>query len=289
MPHADPSRPRLPARDPLGHKGTFGTVCVVGGCVGGGGPTMVGGPALAAIAALRVGAGLAKLAMPPWLLPAALVIAPSATGLPISDAGSVECDAFVVGPALGQRDGLVELLAPVLAGDTPVVIDADALNLIASDPGGLSIEAPAVLTPHVGEFRKLAQALRVGAPEPTDDPAAAASALAQASGRVVVLKSSTTVVAHADRAWTHNAANPALATGGAGDVLAGVIAGLIAQFGEHRAEEGVPTLPLFDLACLGVAAHARAGAAWRDDHRADAGMLATDLLDELPGAIASMR
>lgn len=281
---------RLPGRDRRGHKGTFGTVCIVGGCSAElGGPVMIGGPALAALASLRTGAGLARLAMPVDLLAAALTIAPSATGVPITHLASVEADAFVIGPGLGRARGIASQIRGPLAGEAPVVLDADALNLIADDPGSLEVDAPAILTPHIGEFRRLAGALGVASPDPAEDPAGAARALAGSTGRVVVLKSSVTAVADGERAWIHDDPNPVLATAGTGDVLAGILGGLIAQFGDHRAGEVAETRSLFELACLGVCIHARAARAWSDRAQADAGMLAGELLDHVPGAVNALR
>ncbi len=312
--------PSIPKRDPRGHKGTFGTVAVLGGAAhrageDGPGSVMVGGPAFAALAALRSGCGLARLAMPEPVLAAALGLAPSATGLALAVAHDGDLVAhlaaaaidgliddarcLVIGPGLGVSPGAeAAVLRAVLQQTAAVVVDADGLNNLAAVPGfQLELRASAVLTPHVGEFRRLAAALGV-----TEDPVAEASrqraclAVAQKLGCVVVLKSSATVVSDGIDVWTHDAANAALATAGSGDVLAGLIGGLIAQFfrpelasidPEKRA--GAGALSLFDCARVGVAAHSRAGSNWCRRTGATGGLLALDLIEELPMVIEGMR
>lgn len=314
---------RLPARDPMGHKGTFGTVVVVGGCAHAAadgvsseadGVRMVGGPALCALGALRAGAGLARLLMPEPVLNAGLVIAPSATGVALAveaggrvishraaralDDALTGAHAVAIGPGLGVGDaeGALSLRA-VSQEEVPVVVDADALNNLARVPElWRDFRAQAVLTPHPGEFARLASSLGIGV-DGKADPDVAAAALAQRLGCVVVLKGARTAVSDGQRVWAHNAANPALATGGSGDVLAGVIAGLLAQHykrpivaGERSVtSERMGGLGLFDAACAGVAAHAEAARVWAERHRTTGGMLATDLLEELPEVIERMR
>ncbi len=286
--------PALPARDPRGHKGTFGTVAVFGGrCAGG--QRMIGAPCLTALAALRAGAGLAKLALPEPIINAALVITPSATGtpLPVDSAGEIapseaarilseaseSSNALVVGPGLGVSAQTRALaLQAVVQEECPVVLDADAINALAQHPElQRDVRASVVLTPHPGEFARLASALGLdGAPSAEN-----AQRLGAFLGVIVVLKGATTVVADAVNVWEHAGDLPQLATGGTGDVLAGTIAGLIAQ---HAKEIG-----LFACACHGVAAHAEAAREWGEAYTATGGMLAAELLDALPGAIEARR
>lgn len=297
--------PPLPDRPREGHKGTFGTVIVLGGqCAG---PrVMVGGPALAALAALRVGAGLSVLAVPRPIVAAALAIAPTATGLALPvdkdgrldpsgvaemlDAHAASAGCLAIGPGLGDDGPQQQIVARLAArDDVPMVLDADALNALSRlRQFDRDLRAPAVITPHPGEFRRLADALRLDADpiDPRRRPDAAA-ALARRLGCVVVLKGAGTVVSDGHATWTCAAGNPVLATGGSGDVLTGVIAGLIAQYarGGHGA---AAAMSLYDAARLGVQLHALAADRWRD-RAGDRGMLATDLLDEIPGAIAAMR
>lgn len=302
----DTNPPPVPARDPKAHKGVFGTVAVVGGRVHGG-SHMLGGPAFSALGALRSGCGLARLALPAPLLDAGLALAPSATGaaLAVDGRGEIiphlaaetidrlleECSCVAIGPGLGLGEGPRSMTLRLVAqADVPVVIDADALNNLSEIPDAhLDFHAPAILTPHPGEFNRLAGALGVGGDpiDPARRPDAAAR-LARRLGCVVVLKGAGTVVSDGMRAWVSPHANPALATAGTGDVLTGVIAGLVAQLFRpaHARPAGVS---LYDCARLGVLAHARAADRWTARAGASGGMLATDLLDQTPGAVESLR
>lgn len=305
--------PKLPRRPKDGHKGTFGTVCVVGGQAQ---PprVMLGGPAFTAEAALRVGAGLAVLAVPAPLLIAALEVVPSATGLslPVNDQGELRpsdvaelLDQYLysfrclaVGPGLGAEVPQQQIVVRLAAqSEVPMVLDADGLNALAALPEySGDMRASCILTPHPGEYKRLAQSLGLDDEDPID-PAKrgrAASTLAQRLGCVVVLKGSNTVVSDGLREWTSEATNPALATAGTGDVLTGVIAGLVAQFfkphlggGSHAiTAEDQGGLSLYDCARLGVAIHARAAEAWSAQH-GDAGLIVRDLLALLPDALTA--
>jgi NAD(P)H-hydrate epimerase len=267
---------------------------------------MIGGPAFTATAALRAGAGLAVLAVPAPLVAAALTIAPSATGLalPVDTDGNLQpsevatlldthlpkYNCLAIGPGLGTGPAQQQVVTRLVGREQPaMVIDADALNALASVAQfDRDFRVPAVLTPHPGEFARLAQALGIDAdlvhPVDAATRSRAAESLAQRIGCVVVLKGAGTVVSDGLETWTNTTGNPALATAGSGDVLTGVIAGLIAQFASLQ--DG--PLSLFDCARLGVYAHGLAADRWRDVH-GDASLLAEDLLRELPDAVASLR
>lgn len=292
--------PALPQRAPHGHKGTFGTVLVIGGCAHE--PRrMLGGAMLAARGALRAGAGRVIAAVPAPHVSDALVILPEATviampvderGEPIAsacaeviDAVLPEVDAVVVGPALGRSGSAGQVVMRLVTlGGAPLVIDADAIRLFAAheDPAA-DLRGTAVFTPHPGEARELADALRldVDCLERATRPAAAI-ALAQRLGAVMVLKGAGTVTSDGLRAWRCDAGNAALATGGSGDVLSGVVAAMFAQFGSHA------SLSPGALAALAVEVHARAGDLWRDAH-GDAGALAHEIADLVPDAMRAMR
>lgn len=308
--------PNLPVRDPKGHKGTFGTVAIVGGCARGG-SLMLGGPCISAVAALRVGAGLVRLVMPAPILAEGLTVAPSATGvaLPATDDGSIDiphaagvidglcaqADCIAVGPGLGMDDA-VEALTLRLIGQTraPIVVDADAINAMSVIPElTREVRAHAVLTPHPGEYRRLASSLKIDL-DPTNESQRpeAAQALAQRLGCVVVLKGAHTVVSDGRSLWVNDdAPNPALGTAGTGDALTGVIAGLIGQFHRSPILAGEKTvtsearggLSLFDCARLGVRIHSWAARAWVEEVGADAGMLAMELCERIPQAVQAMR
>ncbi len=315
----------LPIRDPHGHKGTFGTVAVIGGCAH---PPMLmlGAPVLAATAALRAGCGLARLVVPMPLAHSALTLAPHCTVLPIAcgddgtfepseasrcvDLAAKDARVLLVGPGLGASPGARALTLRVIQHeDRVVVVDADGLNALSEIPEVLrDFRAPAVLTPHVGEFKRLAESLNL----PTDcqtpgEREASAIAMAQRLGCVVVLKSSVTVVADALRSFTFGDPEPALGVGGSGDVLAGIIAGIASQYvrieetgpiaqlrarhASPQADAGTPkTLALFHAAALAVVAHHRAARAWRAAHaNTPAGMLPGELCEAVPGAVNSLR
>lgn len=330
------SLPLLPLRDTASHKGDFGRVAIVGGCCtfmhlaapGNLAPpsahaTMIGAPCLAAIAALRAGAGLARLVMPAPILPHALVIAPSATGIPLdtTDAGQLiphaavalidrlaaECDALAIGPGLGVSDGArAACLRAVQQQDAPVVVDADALNNLAHVPElTRDLRAAAILTPHPGEFKTLTASMglrdHLGLTASPDSRARAAEQLAQRLGAIVVLKGAGTVITDGLRTRINTTGHPCLATAGTGDVLTGIIAAFIAQFvappsplSAFIPPDRIPRptgkpLDLFDAACLAVHVHGLAGEAWATRHAASAGLLAMDLCDEIPAVIESLR
>ena len=298
----DEPLPALPPRDARGHKGTFGTVCVVGGQAVA--PTvMIGGPALTAEAALRAGAGLAMLAVPAPLMGTALTIVPSATGLalPVDDAGALRpsevaavlddarprIEVLAVGPGWGHAFPQQQVLVRLLADErTPIVLDADGLNAFSELAGvQRDVQAPLIITPHPGEMRRLADALEMsvdlrspaGRADATDD-------LARRLGCVVVLKGAGTVVSDGHRRRVNHTGNAALATAGTGDVLTGVIAGLVAQH-FNRTE---PELDLWSCAALGVWLHGRAADLWCEQ-RGEAGLLARELSNILPDVIDAYR
>lgn len=265
--------PALPPRPDDGHKGTFGTVAIVGGSL-----RMPGAPALTATAALRSGAGLVKVAGPLQVLSSVLAIQPGATGVGLKELGGMRGDGrtvLAIGPGLGGESGVEAVVRGFLDWPNPLVVDADGLNALAKQgPGEREGGGPWVMTPHPGEFRRLAAAWDVGgdAVDPEQRPAAAA-ALAQAAGAVVVLKGRHTIVTDGQRAYRNPTGNPALATAGTGDVLTGLIAGLIAQGAE-----------VFDAAVLAAYLHGDAADDWSDTH-GRRGLLAMDLAHALPAAI----
>jgi NAD(P)H-hydrate epimerase len=258
----------LPPRKRTAHKGDFGHVLLAGGDYG-----MAGAIRLAAEACARAGAGLSSV----WTRPehAAMLLGARpelmVAGGPAGPAFAellARATALVVGPGLGRSDWARALLRPMLLAARPVVVDADALNLLAESPWVLS--PLHVLTPHPGEAARLlgtssalVQADRIGA----------ATTLAQRYEAVVVLKGAGTLIAAPERKpMLCDAANPGLASGGSGDVLAGLIGGLLAQ-----------GLPPFEAAVSGVRAHADAAA--RAAAAGERGMLAGDVLACLRGVL----
>ena len=292
----------LPPRPADGHKGTFGTVLVVGGSVGA--RTMLGGPAFAALGALRSGCGLCELAMPAPLLVSGLSLAPSATGvsLPIDASGAMDPAAslaalepslkratvIAVGPGLGEGPGVETFVRSLLQAaaqhELPIVLDADGLNAFARSANPAPFTTPAILTPHPGEFRRLADACGCGDLDPIDPRRRpeAASGLVERLGAVVVLKGHGTCVASRGRVEVESAGNPALATGGTGDVLTGLVAGLWSQWIASDRDRP-PCMSAYLAARTAVHLHAMAADCWAQEH-GDAGMLASDLLAAIPRA-----
>ena len=280
----------LPDRPASAHKGTFGRTFVLAGS-----RSYVGAASLAAAAAGRAGAGLVTLAVPESLVPAIAARAAEPTFLPLpeSSPGLVSddalslvldrmdgYDALLVGCGMGNEPGTRRLVERLLYSDRrrpPTVVDADGLNILATAPDWWSrFTSPAVLTPHPGEMARLTG-------EALDrhlqgDRIVAAVESAVRWGKSVVLKGAHTVAAGPDgQAMVSPFANPGLASAGTGDVLAGSIAGLLSQgLGMGRA------------AALGVYVHGEAGERARDD-MGDAGILASDLLPRIPGAIRGLK
>lgn len=225
--------PARPAPRPAAcHKGDFGAVAVLGGA-----PGMAGAALLAARAALYCGAGRvyaglldARIGLDPGT--PELMVGHIAAPLPLSPPGCL-----VVGPGLGQSGAARAALWDALASELPLLLDADALNLLAADPDLrariLSRAAPTVLTPHPGEAGRL---LGSGAAAVQSDRPGAARQLSEAFHAVAVLKGAGTLVrAPGGEVWRNGTGNPGMAAPGMGDILAGVIAALIAQGLESEA------------------------------------------------------
>jgi NAD(P)H-hydrate epimerase len=269
-----------------GHKGSFGHLLTVGGSVG-----FTGAACLMAMAGLRAGAGLVTAALPEGLhqvaemkltaamtqpLPQTSEGALSLKALPVLLELGGKRSALAIGPGLGQGEETSEVVRGVLAQlATPVVVDADGLNALAGKLYPTAIGAgEAVITPHPGEAARL---LGCTVADVQADRLAAARRLAEASGAVAVLKGARTVVASpVGAAWVNATGNPLLASGGSGDVLTGLIGGLLAQ-GLTALEAALAGVHLHGLAAdLAVADYGRRGLA------------AEELVDYLPRAFASL-
>lgn len=300
-------RPLLPARPAGAHKGTFGKVMIVAGSV-----HYTGAPALAGLAAYRSGAGLVTLAVPRSILPivAGLI---EATFLPLPDVLGVITEdavpilsrslegyrALLLGPGLTREKEAAAFVDRLLGGQAaarkpmgfgarpgadsetghldlpPLVVDADGLNILSEmQEGWKRLPESSVLTPHVGEMARLT-GMSVDAIEA--DRVGTASKFAQQWRHVVVLKGAFTVVAGTDdRVVVMPFANPALATAGSGDVLAGTIAGLRAQ-----------GLAAFEAALCGAYLHGLAGELARREIGVS-GVVAGDLAARLPAALRAI-
>lgn len=268
--------PPLPARPPDGHKGLFGRVLVVGGS-----ESMIGAPVLAGTTALRCGSGLVQVALPQSVLAHAISIAPELIGLGLSKSNDRElvktaeqADVIVLGPGIGQSADAKRRVLRLIQIDKPMVIDADALNILASQKKwAAKFKARAVLTPHPGEMKRLMKR-----EVPTDDDGRIALAV-EASKKfkqVVVLKGHRTVVTDGDRVYVNRTGDSSLSKAGAGDVLSGLIGSII---GQQNQPDG------FAAAVAGIHVHGRAGeiAGKKLGLRC---VLARDVIDAIPEAIA---
>ncbi|MGA2655435.1 MAG: NAD(P)H-hydrate dehydratase [Gammaproteobacteria bacterium] len=250
----------LAPRDKNANKGDFGTVLIIGGA-----PGMSGAPLMAAQAALRAGAGKAIIATHPSHATGLIVNCPQVMCYGVEDVRELQAlltlaTHVVVGPGLGQTAWSHELFTAVLSRSLPMVVDADALNLLAKQP---ITREHWILTPHVAEAARL---LNCSLEEIINDRHNASIALQKKYGGVIVLKGAGTLIIDKNHKPSQCAAgNPGMASAGMGDILSGLIAALVAQ-----------GLSLFDAAELGVNIHANAGdLAAKQGMR---GMMATDLL-----------
>ena len=254
----------LPRRRPTTHKGSNGSLLLVGGA-----PGMAGAIRLAAEAALRAGAGLVRVATHPESVASVMAGRAEVMCQGVSDPAELlpllgSSDAVVLGPGLGHSAWAKGLWEAVLASELPLVVDADGLNLLAGDPrdrGGW------ILTPHPGEAARLLQT-EIAAIQ--GDRLAAVTELAQRYQGVVVLKGAGSLVAVANEARVGlcDRGNPGMATAGMGDVLAGILGAVLVQTGG-----------LGETARAGVLIHAAAGDnAARPGER---GMMAGDLMPHI--------
>ena len=254
----------LPTARAAGNKFTRGHALVSGGY------PMTGAARLAARAAARAGAGLTSIAVPEVALPIYAAALTSIMVRPIArpeDFAQLLADsrysALLLGPGAGVGEATRERALALLATGRAVLLDADAISAFAgrSEQLTAAIRGPCVLTPHDGEFARLFAT--------TGDKLTRARAAAQLSGAIIVLKGADTVIAAADgRAVINSNAPPTLATAGAGDVLGGIILGLMAQ-----------GMDAFLAACAGVWLHGAAA------HDFGTGLIAEDLPDLLPAVL----
>lgn len=262
----------LPARSRRSNKGSFGKVLVIGG-----GPGMAGAAALCAGGAYRTGCGLVRLLAANDCRTALQTLVPEAlyTPWPETDQETVLdglldwADVIALGPGLGQSQEAEWLLKQTLKSwSGPLVLDADALNLLAAHPEYLTEESPAriIATPHPGEMSRL-----TGLPTDAilEDIPGTARRYAKEHALICVLKDARTAVADDSRLYLNTSGNDGMAVGGSGDALTGILCGLLAQ-----------GMTEYEAACLGVYLHGLCGDAARERLGARS-MLATDLIDSL--------
>ncbi len=266
--------PALPQRPASAHKGTFGTSLIVGGSRG-----MSGAAILAGLAALRGGSGLVFVAIPESVYPIVAAAEPSyltiplnedsdgqltMTSLPVIQKQLDRCTAAGIGPGLGESHSLDQLVASLYSETPqPLVVDADALNSLARQPEVIGQHnGPRILTPHPGEMSRLVQTTTRDVQENRES---LAKVFAREHNCIVVLKGQGTVVSDGEQLFINTTGNSGMATGGAGDVLTGLITSLLAQ-----------GMRPFEAAQLAVYIHGKAGDL-AAEHYGKHGLIASDL------------
>lgn len=276
-------KPLFPKRSPDTHKGNYGRVLILAGSAG-----FTGAAALTAMGALRSGAGLVTLGIPESLnpimevklteamtmpLPETPVHTLSLNALPVIIERINEFDAIAVGPGLSNNKEIYTIVKGVIKNcKKPIVIDADGLNVLAGAAEVLkNAKSPIIITPHPGEMARL---MNTTTSEIQGNRIEIAKKAASELKSIVILKGARSLIAHPDgRLAVNLTGNPGMATGGSGDVLTGILAGLLAQ-----------GLSPYDAAVAGVYLHGLAGdfAAKKHSQR---GLVAGDILSELPGVL----
>ena len=264
----------LPDRDDFAHKGDFGKILLLCGSRG-----YTGAAALAAMGALRSGAGLVFLGVPESIYAIEAVKLTESIVFPLPDENGMlsgaavpqilerlpRMDAVLIGPGLGQSAGTLAAVKAVLEGfDGPVVVDADGINILAAHKDIVRGRAAStILTPHDGEFARLGGVIG-------NDRAAAAENMARQLGCIMLLKGHETVITDGVETYINHTGNPGMAVGGSGDVLAGILVSLLGQ--------GIAPL---EAAACGAWLHGAAGdlcAARMGQY----GMLPGDMVSALP-------
>ena len=264
----------LPDRDPWGHKGSFGKILLLCGSKG-----FTGAAYLAAMGALRTGAGLTFLGVPESIYAIESVKLNEPVVFPLPDQGGMlsrdaipeilnrlpSMDAVLIGPGLGQSPDTFAVVKTVLENAAcPVVLDADGINVIAAHRDILrGRKHPTILTPHDGEFARIGGCIG-------SDRMASAADLALELGCIVLLKGHRTCITDGEVGYRNETGNPGMAVGGSGDVLAGIIVSLLGQ--------GIAPL---EAAAVGAWLHGAAGDLCAAE-LGQYGMLPTDMLHRLP-------
>lgn len=267
---------RMPKRPAESHKGTFGKVLCVCGSDG-----MCGAAYFASKACYRMGAGLVRILTTTKnqpilqaLIPEAIVTAYDLTRPYIAQEAIAWADVLVVGCGMGISAESRGLLSDLLRarGEKPTVLDADALNLLSRNPSLMKHTKGAIVTPHVGEMSRLTS---LSCEEISQNAVKIAHDFASKHELICVLKSHRTVVSDtSELVYRNTSGNSGMATGGSGDVLAGIIGGILAQSRNSN-------LTAMDAACLGVYLHGLCGDA-AAEKLTEYSVMASDLLDAIP-------
>ena len=271
--HSDVLR-LVPDRDPNGHKGDFGKILLLCGSRG-----FTGAAALAAMGALRCGAGLVYLGVPESIYAIEAVKLTEPVVFPLAEENGIlsraavkqiysrlrDIDAVLMGPGMGWNAGTFSVVTTVLREfNGPVVLDADGINVLS---GHIDIlrgrTSPTILTPHEGEFRRLGGVIQ-------EDRTSSAVQFAKETNTILLLKGHRTIITDGETCYRNTTGNPGMAVGGSGDVLAGMITALLGQ--------GISPL---EAAACGAWLHGAAGDIC-DSEIGQYGMLPTDMLQVLP-------
>lgn len=272
--HHEDIRKWLPRRKADTHKGDYGKILLLCGAEG-----YTGAPAMAAEAAARTGAGLIFVGVPESIYPivAGKLTEPVVFPLPdengmLSEAAIPEilrrlekCDACLAGCGMGKSEGTTQVVRALLENaHCPLVLDADGINVLEAHIDLLrSAASPVIITPHEGEFLRLGGDLK-------DGRLAAAKKMHRETGATVLLKGHRTLICGKEACYINRCGNPGMATGGSGDVLAGIIVSLLGQ-----------GLSPVRAAALGAYIHGKAGDLCRDLY-GEYSMLPTDMIEALP-------
>lgn len=257
----------LPRRKLESHKGDYGRVLIITGSSG-----MTGAAVLASRGALRSGSGLTYLAVPKDLVNFVDSQTPEVITLPIDKYKTVKPNVIAIGPGLGTSAKVKKILRSLLLRKISLVIDADAINIIAKKPNSLKkAKANIIITPHPGEMARL---LKRKIKDIQKNREALALETAKKYNCIVVLKGNKTVIADPKgNSIINPTGNPGMASGGVGDVLTGMIASFIGQ-----------GLSLFDAAIAGVFLHGLAGDLAAEE-KGQRGMVASDLVEKISNAL----
>jgi NAD(P)H-hydrate epimerase len=282
MPETITQLPQLPPRSADSHKGDYGRALLIGGSRG-----MSGAIALAGKATLRAGAGLVKLAVPDRVLETVAQFDPCYMAMALADDAhgqlslaaldalnqhAAAADCVAIGPGLGRSDDLTQLVTQFYCThEGPLLLDADALNALSSSKTVLAGAAgPRIITPHPGEFSRLLGGEKLTREEAIER----AQHLAAEHGVVIVLKGNHTLVTDGQQSYFNRTGNPGMATGGMGDVLAGLIGSLWGQF--KNAQQAT---------AMGASLHLEA-ARVASDSKGFMGLLPNDVIDILPAILS---
>lgn len=259
---------KLPPREQNSNKGTFGKILNISGS-----DYMSGAAYLASVAALKTGAGYVELASTERVLNAVAALAPEVVLAPLDKIPELikQASVLTIGCGLSTGDKAKEIFKKIIPSQIPCVIDADGLNILSKT--NISLNKNTVLTPHPKEASRL---LNCTLEEILNEPETAAKKISEKYNCITVLKSHRTIVTDGENSYTNTTGCSALAKAGSGDVLCGIISGLLAQ-----------KMKPFEAGCLAVYLHGLAGELAAKD-LSEYGVLASDLLRYIPLCIKNI-